>query len=90
MPQRCSVQAASTSSSATRFGIPSPRVADKVAKSRGSLYGAPDAIALAKGYFQDGRLNELNLLSSSGGGTSVRNMLASGAPSRALRPKRDD
>jgi hypothetical protein len=69
--------------------ITSPRVADKVAISRGGLFGAPYTIALAKGYFYDG-LNELKVLGSSGGGPSVRNMLVSGAPSRALRPKCDD
>jgi hypothetical protein len=68
----------------------SSRVADKVAISRVGLSGAPDSIALAKGYYQCGGLNELKVLSSWGGGTSVRNMLTSGAPSRTLRSKRDD
>jgi hypothetical protein len=58
--------------------------------SCGGLCGAPDTIALAKGYFQYGGLNELKVPSFAGGDTSVRSRLASGAPSRALRPNRDD
>ncbi len=50
-----------------------------VAHYDSQLFGAPYAIAMAKGYFQEGGLKELKVLGSSGGGTSVRNMLASGA-----------
>ena len=43
------------------------------------FFGTPYAIAEAKGYFADAGLKDVKILGSSGGGTSVRNLLASGA-----------
>jgi NitT/TauT family transport system substrate-binding protein len=43
-----------------------------------SANGMPFGVALAKGYFKDEGLNVTGLISSAGGGTSLRNMLAGG------------
>jgi NitT/TauT family transport system substrate-binding protein len=43
-----------------------------------SANGMPFGVALAKGYFKDEGLNITGLISSAGGGTSLRNMLAGG------------
>jgi NitT/TauT family transport system substrate-binding protein len=43
-----------------------------------SANGMPFGIALAKGYFKDEGLNITGLISSAGGGTTLRNMLAGG------------
>src|SRR6266496_4685089 len=43
-----------------------------------SANGMPFGVAMAKGYFKDEGLNVTGLISSAGGGTSLRNMLAGG------------
>src|SRR5438105_2905572 len=43
-----------------------------------SANGMPFGVALVKGYFKDEGLNVTGLISSAGGGTSLRNMLAGG------------
>ena len=43
-----------------------------------SANGMPFGVALAKGYFKEEGLNITGLISSAGGGTSLRNMLAGG------------
>ncbi len=43
-----------------------------------SANGMPFGVALAKGYFKDEGLNITGLISSAGGGTTLRNMLAGG------------
>src|SRR5712671_4984905 len=43
-----------------------------------SANGMPFGVALVKGYFKDEGLNITGLISSAGGGTSLRNMLAGG------------
>src|SRR5690348_1482750 len=43
-----------------------------------SANGMPFGVALVKGYFKDEGLNVTGLISSVGGGTSLRNMLAGG------------
>ena len=43
------------------------------------FFGTPYAIADAKGYFSEAGLDNVEILGSSGGGTSVRNLMASGA-----------
>jgi NitT/TauT family transport system substrate-binding protein len=43
------------------------------------FFGTPYAIAAAKGYFRDAGLKDVEITGSSGGGTSVRNLMASGA-----------
>lgn len=48
--------------------------------------GWPFAIAVEKGYFKDEGVNITGIVSSQGGGTSVRNLLASGAPYAEISP----
>lgn len=43
------------------------------------FFGTPYAIAEAEGYFSEAGLEDVEILGSSGGGTSVRNLMASGA-----------
>src|SRR6185295_1247962 len=43
-----------------------------------SANGMPFGVAMAKGYFKDEGINITGLISSAGGGTSLRNMLAGG------------
>jgi NitT/TauT family transport system substrate-binding protein len=45
-----------------------------------AFYGAPYAVAMAKGFFKQHGVNVTGVLTSQGGGTSVRNMLASDLP----------
>lgn len=45
-----------------------------------AFYGAPYAVAMAKGFFQQHGVKVTGVLTSQGGGTSVRNMLASDLP----------
>ncbi len=44
------------------------------------LYGLPFAVAMEKGYFKEAGVNVDGILTSKGGGTTVRNVLASGLP----------
>lgn len=44
------------------------------------FYGAPYAVAMAKGYFKANHLDIDGIYTSTGGGTSVRNTLAGGIP----------
>jgi len=48
--------------------------------------GFPYAVALAKGYFKDEGTNITGILSSQGGGTSVRNMIAGGVAYGDINP----
>jgi NitT/TauT family transport system substrate-binding protein len=48
--------------------------------------GFPYAVALAKGYFKDEGTNITGIISSQGGGTSVRNMIAGGAVYGDINP----
>jgi NitT/TauT family transport system substrate-binding protein len=45
-----------------------------------AFYGAPYAVAMAKGFFKQHGADITGVLTSAGGGTSVRNMLASDLP----------
>lgn len=45
-----------------------------------AFYGAPYAVAMAKGFFKQHGVNVTGVLTSEGGGTSVRNLLASDLP----------
>jgi NitT/TauT family transport system substrate-binding protein len=45
-----------------------------------AFYGAPYAVAMAKGFFKQNGVDITGILTSAGGGTSVRNMLASDLP----------
>ncbi len=44
------------------------------------MYGAPYAVGMAKGFFKDAGVDIDGILTSHGGGTTVRNVLASGLP----------
>jgi NitT/TauT family transport system substrate-binding protein len=48
--------------------------------------GIPYAIAMAKGYFKDEGLNITGIISSQGGGTGIRNMLAGGIAYGEVNP----
>jgi NitT/TauT family transport system substrate-binding protein len=51
-----------------------------------SANGMPFAVALAKGFFKDEGADVTGILSSAGGGTTLRNMLAGGAPYAEVNP----
>jgi len=44
------------------------------------MYGAPYAVAIEKGFFREAGVNITGILTSKGGGTTVRNVLAGGLP----------
>jgi NitT/TauT family transport system substrate-binding protein len=44
------------------------------------MYGAPYAIAMEKGFFKEAGIDITGILTSQGGGTTVRNVLAGGLP----------
>lgn len=44
------------------------------------MYGTPYAVAMAKGFFREAGVNITGILTSKGGGTTVRNVLAGGLP----------
>lgn len=44
------------------------------------MYGAPYAVAMEKGYFEEAGVDVTGVLTSKGGGTSVRNMMAGETP----------
>src|ERR1043165_483383 len=44
------------------------------------MYGVPHAVAKEKGYFKEAGLDVTGFLTSAGGGTTVRNVLASELP----------
>ena len=51
-----------------------------------SANGMPYAIAMEKGYFKEEGANVTGILSSAGGGTTLRNMLAGNAPYAEVNP----
>ena len=51
-----------------------------------SANGMPYAIAMEKGYFKDEGLNVTGIITSAGGGTTLRNMLAGNAPYAEVNP----
>ncbi|MFZ5779470.1 MAG: ABC transporter substrate-binding protein [Pseudomonadota bacterium] len=59
------------------MSLSSARAEDIVVTHYGSLlYGVPYAIAMEKGWFKDAGVDVSGILTSKGGGTSVRNMMA--------------
>ncbi|MDB5489894.1 MAG: transporter substrate-binding protein [Reyranella sp.] len=59
------------------LSIAAARAEDIVVTHYGSLlYGVPYAIAMEKGYFKEAGVDVTGILTSKGGGTSVRNMMA--------------
>jgi NitT/TauT family transport system substrate-binding protein len=51
-----------------------------------SANGMPYAIAMAKGYFKDAGANVTGIITSAGGGTSLRNMLTGDVPYGEINP----
>ena len=51
-----------------------------------SANGMPYAVAMAKGYFKEEGANVTGILTSAGGGTTLRNMLAGSAPYAEVNP----
>lgn len=51
-----------------------------------SANGMPFAIALEKGFFKQQGLNITEIISSAGGGTTMRNMMAAGVPYAEINP----
>ena len=63
------------------------RAEDIVVSNYGvSANGMPFAVALDKGYFKEEGANVTGILSSAGGGTTLRNMLAGSAPFAEVNP----
>jgi len=61
---------------------PTPARAEQISVTHwGALmYGAPYAVGMAKGFFKDAGVDIDGILTSRGGGTTVRNVLAGGLP----------
>src|ERR1700730_11614384 len=59
-----------------------PAQADEISVTQwgASLYGAPYAVAMEKGLFKQAGIDRTGILGSGGGGTTVRNILASSTP----------
>lgn len=51
-----------------------------------STNGMPYAVALEKGYFREERANVSGIITSAGGGTTLRNMIAGGVPYAEVNP----
>ena len=51
-----------------------------------SAIGMPFAVAMDKGFFREEGINVTGIISSAGGGTSLRNMLAGGVPYGEVNP----
>jgi NitT/TauT family transport system substrate-binding protein len=51
-----------------------------------SANGMPFAVAMDKGYFREEGINVTGIITSAGGGTSLRNMLAGGVPYGEVNP----
>jgi NitT/TauT family transport system substrate-binding protein len=51
-----------------------------------STNGMPYAVALEKGYFREERANVTGIITSAGGGTTLRNMIAGGVPYAEVNP----
>lgn len=61
---------------------PLPAAAETITVTHwgGQFYGAPYAVAMAKGMFKSRNLDITGILTAAGGGTAVRNTLAGGIP----------
>jgi NitT/TauT family transport system substrate-binding protein len=72
------------------FGIAAafPALAQQIAVGNFgvSANGMPFAVALDKGYFKDEGINVTGIITSAGGGTSLRNMIAGGVPYGEVNP----
>jgi len=78
------------------WAAPRPAVAEQITVTHWGvlMYGAPYAIAIEKGYYKEAGLDIDGVLTSKGGGTTMRNVMASSLPygevalSAALKPRR--
>lgn len=78
-----SVRAALAAATLVVFaGIAAPTRADEISVTQygASLYGVPYTVALDKGLFKQAGIDITGFLGSAGGGTTVRNILASATP----------
>src|SRR5690349_15995878 len=68
-------------------GAPAGKAEEIVVSNYGvSANGMPFAVAMEKGYFKEEGANVTGILSSAGGGTTLRNMLAGNAPYAEVNP----
>lgn len=65
---------------AALFSVPAGAVQISVTHWGEQLYGLPWAVAMEKGYFKDAGLDITGIISSQGGGTTVRNVFGSKLP----------
>jgi len=70
------------------LGLSGPMQAQQIAVGNFgvSANGMPFAVAMDKGFFRDEGINVTGIISSAGGGTSLRNMLAGGVPYGEVNP----
>ena len=66
----------------TLISVHAPVRAEEISVTQwgASLYGAPYAVAMEKGLFKQAGIDITGILGSGGGGTTVRNILASPTP----------
>ena len=64
------------------IGLAVPAIAEEISVSNWgvTMYGAPYAVAMEKGFFRQAGVDITGILTSKGGGTTVRNVLAGGLP----------
>ncbi len=67
---------------ALTVGMPRPVAAEQISVTHWGvlMYGAPYAVAIEKGYYKEAGLDIDGVLTSKGGGTTVRNVMASSLP----------
>src|SRR5262249_42565948 len=71
---------------AAGMGLPAQATEIAVGNFGVSANGMPFAVAMEKGYFKDEGINVTGIITSAGGGTSLRNMLAGGVPYGEVNP----
>ena len=68
-------------------GLAPPRAQQIVASNCGvAINGAPFAVAVERGFVREEGANVTGVLTSAGGGTSLRNMIAGGVPYAEVNP----
>ena len=70
------------------YGLAAPALAEEIVVSNYgvSANGMPFAVAMEKGFFKDEGINVTGIITSAGGGTTLRNMLAGNAPYGEVNP----
>jgi NitT/TauT family transport system substrate-binding protein len=86
--QRLSRPRAALAALALVLGLPASASAQQIAVGNFgvSANGMPFAVALDKGMFKEEGINVTGIITSAGGGTSLRNMLAGGVPYGEVNP----